>query len=135
MEIAELVNETTPFVTAAIAAYGGAVLSRAETAAADATANVGRRILQAVWQRSNQSELDLALQEAADDPNDPDTLGALRHQIKRVLRENPDLTAEIASMLPPRNTHVEVSATGDRSIAAQNISGFAITGDNPWIQK
>jgi hypothetical protein len=49
MDVAELAGEVTPFVTAAIGAYGSAVITKAEDLvvdeAADSTVGLGRRIL------------------------------------------------------------------------------------------
>ncbi|GJF29236.1 hypothetical protein KNE206_19360 [Kitasatospora sp. NE20-6] len=49
-------EQAGPYLTAAVSAYGGAVLARAEGAAADSTANLGRRILQTVWRRRTEPE-------------------------------------------------------------------------------
>ncbi|MEU9129194.1 hypothetical protein AB0D08_13990 [Kitasatospora sp. NPDC048540] len=131
-EIAELVQQAGPYLTAAAGAYGGGVLTRAEDAAADATANLGRRILQAVWRRrsaTEQAELEAAVLDAAQDTDDADAAAALRQQLKRALREDADLCKELADLLPaPAAGSVTVTASGERSIAAHTIT-TAITGD------
>ena len=48
-EIATLVTDATPYVTAALGAYGGAVLTKVQDDAADATVGIGRRLLQRVF--------------------------------------------------------------------------------------
>ncbi|MFF3878645.1 hypothetical protein [Streptomyces sp. NPDC001978] len=118
-----------------MSAYGAAVFSRAESAAVDATANLGRRILQAVWHRRNeqgQAELEAAVQDTAQAPDDEDAAAALRQQIKRALRDDAELLAELARMLPAAGETVNVTASGERSIAAKTI-GTAVTGDNTTI--
>jgi hypothetical protein len=134
----QLVEQAGPYLTTAVSAYGTAVLTRAEDAAADATANLGRRILQAVWHRrgvQGRAELEAAVQEAADDPDDGDALATLRQQIKRALREDAALREELAGMLASvaGAGSVNVTASGERSIAAQTI-GTAVTGDNVTLR-
>ncbi|MEU5666746.1 hypothetical protein [Streptomyces longwoodensis] len=136
-EIGELVEQAGPYLTTALGAYGAGVLGRAESAAVDATANVGRRILYAEWRRrsaQSQTELEAAVRDAAEDPNDADAAAALRQQIKRALRDDEELLQELARLLPaPRGASVTVTASGERAIAAQRI-GTAITGDNATIR-
>ena len=131
-EIVQLVDQASPYLTAAVSAYGGAVLSRAEDAAADATANLGRRILQAVWHRRaepDQAALEAAVQDAAEDAGDTDAAAALRQQMKRALREDPELLKEFADLLPaPAAGSVTITASGERPIPAHPITA-AITGD------
>ncbi|MEV0191868.1 hypothetical protein AB0I39_25450 [Kitasatospora purpeofusca] len=131
-EIVQLVEQASPYLTAAVSAYGGAVLARAEDTAVAATANLGRRILQTVWRRRTEPEqtaLEAAIQDAAEDPGDPNAAAALRQQIKRALREDTDLLKELAALLPaPVAGTVTITASGERSIAAHTIT-TAITGD------
>jgi acyl-CoA reductase-like NAD-dependent aldehyde dehydrogenase len=135
-EIVQLVEQAGPYLTTAVSAYGVAVFTRAETAAADATADLGRRMLQAVWRRRDEqgrAELEAAVRDAAEAPQDEDAAAALRQQIKRVLREDVELRAELARMLPASGETVHVTASGERSIAAKTI-GTAVTGDHTTIQ-
>ncbi|MGW1174164.1 hypothetical protein ACWD4P_10620 [Kitasatospora sp. NPDC002543] len=137
-EIAELVTQAGPYVTAALSAYGGSVLTRAEGAAVDATANFGRRILQSIWRRSSatgQAAFEVALEDAANDSEESDAVAALRHQIKRALREDETLRAEIASLLadPMRpifsSASVEQNAVArDHGVIFQQGSGTQIYG-------
>ncbi|MFG2818636.1 hypothetical protein ACGFX4_04315 [Kitasatospora sp. NPDC048365] len=136
-EIVQLVEQAGPYLTAAASAYGGAVLARAEDAAVDATANVGRRILQAVWHRRaepEQAALEAAVLDVAEDAEDADAAAVLRQQLKRALREDAGLRAEIAALLPPAPAAggVTVTAVGTRSIAAHTITS-ANTGDRARI--
>lgn len=131
-EIVQLMQQVGPYLTTAVSAYGMAVFSRAESAAADATANLGRRILQAVWSRRDErgrAELEAAVQDAAEAPDDAEAAAAVRQQIKRALRDDAELLAELARMLPAAGETVNVTASGERSIAAKTI-GAAATGDN-----
>ncbi|MFF1795152.1 hypothetical protein ACFVXQ_13200 [Kitasatospora sp. NPDC058263] len=101
-EIGQLVEQAGPYLAAALSTYGTTVLHRAEDAAADATANLGRRLLQTVWQRrsgTGQAALEDAVHEAAGDTEDMDAAAALRQQVKRALREDDELRAELAGLL------------------------------------
>lgn len=132
----QLVGQAGPYLTTAVGAYGVAVLTRAEDAAVDATANLGRRMLQAVWRRRDaqgRAELEAAVQDTAEAPGDEDAEAALRQQVKRALREDAELLAELARMLPAGGETVNVTASGERSIAAKTI-GTAVTGDNATIR-
>lgn len=133
-EIVQFLEQAGPYLSAALGAYGAGVLARAEDAAVGATANAGRSILHAVWRRrspAERPELEAAVREAAEEPEDADAAAALRQQIKRTLREDPQLLAELAAQLPPTGA-VTITASGERSIAAQTI-GTAVTGDNTTI--
>ncbi|WP_097254566.1 hypothetical protein [Streptomyces sp. Ag109_G2-15] len=135
-EIVQLVEQAGPYLTTAVSAYGAAVFTRAESAAVDATANLGRRILQAVWHRRDaqgRAELEAAVQDAVEAPEDADAAAAVRQQIKRALREDAELVAELARILPAAEETVNVTASGERSIAAKTI-GTAVTGDNTTIR-
>ncbi|MER6616794.1 hypothetical protein [Streptomyces xantholiticus] len=135
-EIVQYVAQAGPFLTAALGAYGAGVLTRTESAAVEATANVGRRMLQALWRRRDEegrAALEAAVQDAADAPEDEDAAAALRQQIKRALREDEELLQELAGLLPARSGPVTVTASGERTIAAQAIT-TAVTGDNATIQ-
>ncbi|WP_411081014.1 hypothetical protein [Streptomyces sp. cmx-18-6] len=134
-EIIQLVQQASPYLTAALGAYGGTVLSRAQDSAADATANLGRRILRAVWSRGDEGEratLEVAVGEALQDGEDPDAMAALRQSIKRALREDETLRRELAELLPAPSGTMVITASGPRSVAAQHI-GTAVTGDNTRI--
>ncbi|MFE3824249.1 hypothetical protein [Streptomyces sp. NPDC059092] len=134
-EIVQFLEQAGPYLSAALGAYGAGVLARAEDAAVEATANAGRSILHAVWRRrspAGRQELEAAVREAAEEPEGTDAAAALRQQIKRTLRENPQLLAELAAQLPAVGA-VTITASGERSIAAQTI-GTAVTGDNTTIR-
>jgi hypothetical protein len=135
-EITQLVGQAGPYLATAVSAYGVAVFSRAESAAVDATANLGRRILQAVWRRRDeqgQAELEAAVRDTVEAPGDEDAAAALRQQIKCALRDNAELLTELARLLPAAGETVNVTASGERSIAAKTIS-VAVTGDDATVR-
>ncbi|KUM99105.1 hypothetical protein AQI95_40680 [Streptomyces yokosukanensis] len=135
-EIAQWVEQVWPYVASAVGAYGVAVFQRAEDAAVDATANTGRRMLQAVWGRRDergQAELEAAVQDVAEAPDDTDAVGAMRQQIKWALQDDAGLRTELAGLLPTGEP-VQVTASGTRAVAAKTV-GVAITGDNNTVQR
>ncbi|MFD9467185.1 hypothetical protein [Streptomyces sp. NPDC060027] len=131
-EIVQLVGQAGPAVTAAVGAYGAAVLTRAQDAAADATVGLGQRILQLVWRHrdeAGQAELERVVGEAADEQDDAYSTAVLSRLLGQALQNDPALREELAAVLPaPAPGTVNVTASGERSIAAQHI-GTAITGD------
>lgn len=131
-------DQATPYLSAAVTMYGAAVLQRTEDAAVGAavegTASLGRRILHLVWQRRNEegrTALESAVQTAAEEPDDANAAGALRHQLKRALREDAELVRELAALLPASGG-VTVNVSGTRAIGAQYL-GIAASGDNTTI--
>ncbi len=99
-EVVTLVAEATPYLTAAVGAYGGAVLARVRDDAADATVGLGRRLLQRVFgQREEHEPLPEPLALLAADPDDTDALGALRLAIRRALETDAAMLSEVRSML------------------------------------
>jgi hypothetical protein len=89
-----------------------------------------------VWRRHDaqgRAELEAAVHDAAEAPEDADAAAALRQQVKRALREDAELRAELARLLPALGETANVTASGERSIAAKTI-GTAVTGDNTTIR-
>lgn len=131
-EAVQLVEQAGPYLTAAVGAYGAAVLTRAQDAAADATVGLGQRILQSLWRRGDEAgraELERVVDEAADEQDDVYSAAVLSRLLRRALRDDPGLQEELSALLPaPAAGTVTITASGERSIAAQHIR-TAITGD------
>jgi len=99
-DVATIATEMTPYITAAVGAYGGAVLAKVRDDAADATVGLGRRLLQKVFGRHGEAEpLPVVLAELVDDPDDGDALAACRMEIRRALTADPALAAAVREML------------------------------------
>ncbi|MEV0096994.1 hypothetical protein [Streptomyces sp. NPDC050738] len=129
-----LANQVVPYVTAAVQSYGTAVLTRASGAGADATVSLGTRILQRIWRREeSRAAVEGAVDDAVANPEDEDFQAALRAQIKRVLRADAELAAELEGLLPPAG--VSITASGDGAVAAQRNEGVISTGDNATIRR
>lgn len=99
-EVATLVTQATPYVTAAVGAYGGAVLAKVRDDAADATVGVGRRLLQRVfgWKKEGEA-LPAPLAAVVADLGDSDALGMLRYAIRCALEADAAMLAEVTQIL------------------------------------
>ncbi len=99
-DVASMAAEMTPYISAAVGAYGGAVLAKVRDDAADATVGLGRRLLQKVFGHRGEGEpLPDPLGALAADPGDGDALAAVRLAIRQALAGDPALQAEVRSML------------------------------------
>lgn len=67
-----------------------------------------------------------AIQDLAKTPDDEDTLAAFRYQLTKLLREDANLAAELARLLPEPASNAELTAirqqAGDRSVQIGTIS-------------
>ncbi|SEH02448.1 hypothetical protein SAMN05444920_126106 [Nonomuraea solani] len=138
MDVSAVVALLMPYVSAAIGAYGSAVLTKAQDVAADETVGLGRRLLQRVWQRpESRAELESAVSDRVQAPDDDDSLAALRLQIKKALAADPALAMELADMLGPATASpaMTVNAVGERAVAAGTNTGIIQTGDNARAER
>ncbi|WP_162688673.1 MULTISPECIES: hypothetical protein [unclassified Streptomyces] len=134
MDVLTIANEITPYVTAAAGAYGTAVFTRATDAGADATLTLGQRILQRIWHReAGRPGIRQALDDMAESPHDPDVQAALRVQIREALAADPTLAGDLVRLLG--GAGVNITASGERSVAVRDSSGVISTGDNARVQR
>jgi hypothetical protein len=106
-EIATLVTDATPYLTAALTAYGTAVLSRVRDDAADATVGAGRRMLQRIFgSREGEESLPVQIMDVVNAPDDTDALGALRLAIRRALEADAEMLADVRQLLASGQTTV-----------------------------
>jgi len=99
-DVASLAAEMTPYVSAAVGAYGGAVLAKVRDEAADATVGLGRRLLQRVFgTRAGGEPLPRPLADLVADPGDGDALAAVRLVVRKALAADPVLAAEVGALL------------------------------------
>jgi hypothetical protein len=125
-EIATLVADATPYVTAAVGAYGGAVLAKVRDDAADATVGVGRRLLQRVFgHRTADEPLPAPLAALAADLGDADALGMVRWAIRQALETDAEMLEEVKSMLASAQGTVvkqNVRAGRDAYVAGRDMT-------------
>lgn len=130
----ELAAVAMSFVIAAVRSFGNAVLEQAQDDAAEATVGLGQRLLQRIFGTRKAGEaLPEPLADAVADPQDEDAVAALRLAIRKALAADSGLRTDVEGMLASGG--VNVTAMGERSIAAQTISGVAVTGDNSTINR
>jgi hypothetical protein len=99
-DVTSLAAEMTPYMSAAVGAYGGTVLAKVRDEAADATVGLGRRLLQRIFGSRDESEpLPGPLAALAADPGDGDALAAVRLAVRKALAADPVLEAEARAML------------------------------------
>ncbi|MFF5129123.1 hypothetical protein ACFY41_19600 [Streptomyces syringium] len=134
MDALLVAGQIAPYVTAAVGAYGTAVVTRVSDAGAGATVSLGQRILQRVWRREESREdIEGAVDALAAAPEDEDLQALLRAQLKRALLADPELTAELARLLPPAGSSFTASGAG--AVAVQHNSGVISTGSDATIQR
>jgi hypothetical protein len=125
-EIATLVTEASPYISAAVGAYGGTVLAKVKDDAADATVGLGQRILQRVFGRRDKGEaLPGPVADLVAYPDDPDLLAALRVAIRRQLEADAALRAEVQRMLadaPHPGVTQRVRAGRDAYVAGRDMT-------------
>lgn len=114
-EIATLVQDASPYLTAAAAAYGLKVLEDVRDDAAAGTVELGRRLLRRVFGRKEQGEpLPPALVQVVSAPEDADALGALRLEIRQHLAASEDMLSDVRDLLAsaPSVTHAPTIRSG-----------------------
>ena len=140
IEAAQVAQEITPYIAAAVGAYGTAVLTRVEDSAADVSVSFGRRALQRIAGRRTPQDpptaqevaLATTIAEMAANPADPDLITVLQAEIRRALLADPPTARELATWARPRleaSDTVTITAAGSRSVAAYNITGDVATGN------
>ncbi|MEU4511439.1 hypothetical protein AB0G05_18265 [Nonomuraea wenchangensis] len=129
MDVVTLANQVMPYITAAIGAYGGAVLTKAQDLAADESVNLGRRLLGRFLGREESRErIESAVQDVVETPEDEDLHAALRGQLKKALAADPQLLGDITELL---RTAPPAAVAGN--LGSQIVSGSSISGDNIQI--
>jgi hypothetical protein len=140
-EAAQLAREVTPFAVSVLGGYGAAVVEGAQSRGADATVSFVGRLLRRLTGRDSehpasgpsaeQAAVAQAVEEWCADSGDPDVEAALRVQIARAFRADPELAAEVRSWTWPPAPEGPGSAVthGSRSPATGINTGVIITGD------
>jgi hypothetical protein len=121
-EAVSLAAEMTPYISAAVGAYGGAVLARVRDEAANATVGLGRRLLLRVFGSRGPGEpLPAPLEDLAAGPDDEDALSAVRLAVRKALAADPVLLSDVRSLLEGAgNVSQRVRAGRDAYIAGRD---------------
>jgi len=124
VDIPALAGQVMPYITAAIAAYGAAVWTKAQDTMADETVSLGRRLLQRLARREeSRPQLEAAVADVAESPRDEDFVAALRGQIKKALAADAQLAADIEAML---NASPIVAGPQSQIVANSRVGGDVI---------
>jgi len=118
-ELASLAGEISPYAAAAVRSYGGAVLASARDQAGDATAGLGRRMLQRIFGTCAEGQLPDPVADLAADPGDLDLQAVLRVVITKMLAADPVLPGDLRGMLAGAPA-VTVPASGDSTASNDN---------------
>jgi hypothetical protein len=125
-EVVALVADATPYVTAAVGAYGGAVLAKVRDDAADATVGVGRWLLQRVFgHRSADEPVPVPIAALALDVGDADALGMVRWAMRQALEADAAMLEEVKSILASAQSTVvrqSVRAGRDAYVAGRDMT-------------
>lgn len=114
-----VVAEMMPYVSAAVRAYGGAVLGKVRDDAADATVGLGRRFLLRVFgERSSEEPLPEPLAPLAAAPDDPDAVAALQRALGLALSASPVLEGEVRLQI---QTWQQIRAGRDAYVAGRDL--------------
>ncbi len=120
-DVASVAAEMTPYISAAVGAYGGAVLAKVRDDAADATVGLGRRLLQKIFgHRDVGIPLPAPLEYLVADPDDGDAMAACRLEIRKALAADPVLEADVRSMLAGTGVTQQVRAGRDAYTAGRD---------------
>jgi hypothetical protein len=133
-ELAVLVGQVSPYVTAAVGAYGSTVLAKVNDEAANATLGLGQRMLRRIFGTRGAGDAPQPVADLAADPDDPDLQAALRVAIRKVLAVDTELANDLRAMLAAEAA-VTITASGKRSVAAHSIAGVVATGDDVIITR
>ena len=130
-DIESVLGQVVPAVGAAVAVYGADVLRRAEDQAAGETVRLGRRLLDRILDRTaGRAPIEEAVTDLAESPDD-DALAVLRAQLRKALKSDSSLLAEVAALLPQVP---DVRAEGERGVAVGgDVTGIVSTGDGATI--
>lgn len=116
-----LAADIAPYISAAVGAYGAAVLAKVRDDTADATVSLGHRMLQRVFGAGEEgSPVPVPLADLAEDPHDEDALAAVRLAIRKAVARDPMLGSDLRLMLTA-GTNQRVKASGDAYTTARDV--------------
>ena len=107
------------------------LLDKAAESITDQTWETGRKLIKKLTAATSGSPVaQEALQDLAADPDSSINRDILKLQLQKLLAKDHDLMSELAALLKTEQpSGISIVASGDRSVAAQNINAPVLTGD------
>ncbi|MEV6842190.1 hypothetical protein [Actinoplanes sp. NPDC051411] len=103
VDLGVLAQDLVPYVSAAAAAYGGALVDKvtevAGDAGADATVGLGRRLLRRLFASERGEQVRVAAVEVGQQPGDEASVAVLRAQLLKALSQEPQLAQDVSQLL------------------------------------
>jgi hypothetical protein len=129
VDLGVLAQDVMPFVTAAAGAYGGAVVQKVSDAAADvgadATVGLGRRLLRRLFASGRSEQVQAAVVELAEAPQDEASVSLVRAQVLKALTAEPQLMTDLTQLLG------EARVGGDRyTVTVSGSQGVQVGSGN-----
>jgi len=135
VDVGELSGAVIPYLAAAAAAYGGAVVQRtadgAVDVAADATASIGRRLLRRLLDSQNSSQVRDAVSLLGEQPGSEAFAELVQIQVRRLLTDDVRLASDLTKLLSGSSASPAAAVTisgsqgvqiGDRNVQ-RNVFG------------
>jgi hypothetical protein len=103
IDLGTVAQDVVPYLSAAAAVYGKAVVEKATDAAGDAgaeaTVSLGRRLLRRLFASQRAEQIREAVTEVGDQPDDEASVDILRAQVLKALKQEPELAQGLAGLL------------------------------------
>ena len=134
VDLGVVAQDVVPYLSAAAAAYGGAVVQKVSDAAgdasADATVGLGRRLLRRLFTSSRGDQVQAAIVELGEQPGDEASVAVLRAQVLKALSQEPQLAQELSQLL------AEAGVGRDQyTVKISGSQGFQVGSGNTQTNK
>jgi hypothetical protein len=132
VDLGAVAQDVVPYLSAAAAAYGGALVEKVTDAAGDAgaeaTVGLGRRLLRRLFASGRGEQVRAAVVEVAEAPDDEASVAVLRAQLVKALSQEPQLVQDLSRML------AEAGVGGERySVTISGSQGVQVGSGNTQI--
>ncbi|MEV0133665.1 hypothetical protein AB0H83_35035 [Dactylosporangium sp. NPDC050688] len=115
-----MASAVLPYLSAVAGAYGSAVVQRVSDGAADATAGatlgVGRRLARRLFGSSRSSQVQSAVVDLAEQPDDEGLTDVLRAQVRAALAADAALLADVVQLLGVAGGKSTVTVSGSQGV-------------------
>jgi hypothetical protein len=130
-DLLQLAREVVPYASAAVVAYGGAVLVKARDEAADATVGLGRQWLQRIFGSHQDGDLPKPVADVVANPANKKALAELQRAIHKALAASQELQDEVRGVVGrPGGVTQTVHAGGDAYVVGRDSNNHSTTINN-----